>query len=33
MEQKYGVNITDTEIGIIYEIIKNAFTAENGGIT
>lgn len=33
MEQKYGVNITDTEIGIIYGIIKNAFTAENGGIT
>lgn len=32
MGQKYGVEINDEEIGIIYEIIKNANEAEHGGI-
>lgn len=32
MGQKFGVEINDEEIGIIYEIIKNANGAEHGGI-
>ena len=32
MAQKYGVEVNEEEIGIIYEIIKNANEAEQGGI-